>query len=156
MFSVRDGDRSLQFIGNLLAKSSSERPGAFRWIEFELYKTESGSYILSRVGVSLIFHGAACALVSRYKLKEKPNYELSPAATPCEECGPDSSLDLVFPEKFRYWAQVSSTPEGVLEALYKESKDGVWYLTSVAQRLLEGAAKVDFGISEVYNFEVIP
>lgn len=156
MFSVKDGERELQFNGRLLAKSTSARRGALRWIEFELYKTESGSYVLSRIGVSLIFHGAACSLVSKYKLTESPIYELKRNAVPCEECEPDDSLDLVFPEKYRYWAQVSDNPDAVLDALYKKDTNGAYYLTSVAQRLLQDAARVDSEIAEVYNYEIIP
>ena len=157
MFSVKDGDRTLQFSGTLLAKSTSERRGAHRWIEFELYRTESGSYILSRIGVSLLFHGAACSLVSKYKLTENLSANLDSYARPCEECNPDYSLDLVFPEKYRYWAQVSDHPNAVLDALYKYDKEnGAYYLTSVAQRLLQQAAKVDKDIAQVYNVEIIP
>ena len=156
MFSVKDGDRTLQFNGTLLAKSTSERRGAYRWIEFELYRTESGSYILSRIGVSLIFHGAACSLVTKYRLNDAPSYELKDNAIPCEECQPDKSLDFVSPEKYRYWAQVSDTPEAVLDALYKYDSNDARYLTSVAQRLLQEAAKVDSEIAEVYNYEIIP
>jgi|TARA_R110000782_G_scaffold74745_1_gene149312 hypothetical protein len=156
MLSVKDGDRTLQFNGTLLGKSSSERRGAYRWIEFELYRTESGSFILSRIGVSLIFHGAACSLVTKYKLPDAPNYELRENATPCPECNPDFSLDLVFPEKYRYWALVSENPEAVLEALYKHDDYGTKYLTSVAQRLLEGAARLDLDLASVYNYQIIP
>lgn len=157
MLEVRDGDRTLQFNGTLLAKSTSERRGAYRWIEFELYRTESGSYILSRVGVSLIYHGAACSIVSKYRLNESPSENLLNKAVPCEECQPDDSLDLVFPEKYRYWAQVSDQPEAVLDSLYKyDESNGAYYLTSVAQRLLQQAARVDSGINQVYNVEVIP
>ena len=70
MHEVKDGSRTLQFNGRLLGESTSWRRGSTRWIEFKLFKTENGSYILSRVGVSLIFHGAACPLVKRYYLKE--------------------------------------------------------------------------------------
>ena len=152
MFSVKDGDRTLQFNGTLLAKSTSERRGAYRWIEFELYKTETGSYILSRTGVSLIFHGAACQLVSKYKLNESSTNLLPQAAVPCEECQPDTSLDLVFPEKYRHWAQITDDPDDVVQALYKyDEKSSIYYLTSVAQRLLEKAARVDIGIASVYT-----
>ena len=157
MYEVKDGDRTLQFNGTLLAKSTSERRGAYRWIEFELYKTESGAYILSRVGVSLIFHGAACSLVSKYKLTEAPTEDLPRRAIPCEDCQPDDSLDLVFPEKYRNWAQVSDQPDAVLDALYKyDNENGAYYLTSVAQRLLQQAAKVDSALASVYNVEIIP
>ncbi len=152
MFSVKDGDRTLQFNGTLLAKSTSERRGAYRWIEFELYKTETGSYILSRTGVSLIFHGAACQIVSKYKLTEVPANKLLAASVPCEDCQPDASLGLVFPEKYRHWAQVTTDPEDIVQSLYKyDQKNSIYYLTSVAQRLLEKAARVDIGIASVYT-----
>jgi hypothetical protein len=156
MLEVRDGDRVLQFNGQLLAKSSSQRRNAYRWIEFELYKTESGSYILSRVGVSLIFHGAACTLVSKYGLQEKPGSTLKPGAIPCEECAPDYDLDLVFPEKYRHWAQISDKADAVLDALYKFDDNGARYLTGVAKRLLEDASKADNGVAGVYRVEIIP
>ena len=157
MLKVKDGDRTLQFNGKLLASSTSQRKGTFRWVEFELYKTESGSYILSRVGVSLIYHGAACPIVRKYKLTEASSKDISLDAVPCEECDPDSSLDLVFPEKYRYWAQVSDHPSAVIDSLYKyDESNGAYYLTSVAQRLLQQAAKVDSDIAEVYNVQIIP
>lgn len=156
MYEVKDGSRTLQFSGKLLAESSSWRRGSYRWIEFKLYKTDNGSYILSRVGVSLIFHGAACPLVKRYGLNETSSSSLSTDATPCEECNPTRSVEMIFPEKDRYWAQVSEDPTPVLEALYKYDQGGARYLTNVAQRLLEEASDNDRGIESVYRIELIP
>jgi hypothetical protein len=156
MYHVKDGARTLQFNGTLLGKSSSWRRGSTRWIEFELYKTESGSYILSRVGVSLVYHGAACLLVKRYGLVESAYTELEPDAIPCDECSPTEEADLIFPEKHRYWAQVSEEPEAVLDALYKYDQGGARYLTNVAQRLLEDASEKDEAIESVYRIEMIP
>lgn len=156
MYEVKDGSRTLQFNGRVLGQSSSWRPGSNRWIEFSLYKTENGSYILSRVGVSLVFHGAACPLVKRYNLVESSTDKLSEDATPCGECSPNRELPVIFPEKYRNWAQVSEDPEAVLEALYKYDQGGARYLTNVAQRLLEEASKDDSGIERVYRVEMIP
>lgn len=156
MFEVKDGTRILQFNGKLLAKSSSWRRGSTRWIEFELYKTENGSYILSRVGISLVYHGAACPLVTRYGLTEIQAEGLEPDALPCEICQATPNAQLVFPEKPRYWAQVSEEAAAVLEALYKYDDGGARYLTRVAQRLLEDAADIDRGIEKVYRIELIP
>jgi hypothetical protein len=89
-------------------------------------------------------------------LEEKSSSVLSPDSTPCEDCAPDDSLDLVFPEKYRYWAQVSDKPDAVLDALYKYDDNGARYLTVVAQRLLKNAAAVDFAVAEIYNVEIIP
>ncbi len=104
----------------------------------------------------MVFHGAACTLVKRYNLQEAPTAELHLDATPCEECDPDDSIELVFPEKYRHWAQVTDKPEVVLESLYKYDDNGTKYLTSVAERLLQEAAKLDSDIANVYNYEIIP
>jgi hypothetical protein len=156
MYEVKDGSRVLQFEGRVLGESSSEAKDSTRWIEFKLYKTESGSYILSRVGVSLVYHGAACSLVRKYKLHEVKSYDVREDAKPCEECMPSRQLPMLFPEKERTWAQVSDNPEAVLEALYKHNYDGTKYLTKVAKRLLEKAATLDERIDLVYRIEVIP
>jgi hypothetical protein len=156
MFEVKDGNRTLQFNGKLLGKSSSKRGDSTRWIEFELYRTESGSYILSRIGVSVVFHGAACPLVKKYGLQEVEYSELLNSALPCEECYPTEEAELIFPEKNRYWAQVSEEPTAVLDALYKYDEGGARYLTNVAQRLLEDCSKQDLKIAKVYKVEIIP
>lgn len=156
MYEVKDGSRTLQFNGKLLAESSSARRDSTRWIEFKLYKTENGSYILSRIGVSTVFHSATCPLVRRYNLIEKTVDELKTTATPCEECRPSTNVPMIFPEKDRTWAQVSEDPEAVLEALYKYDQGGARYLTNVAQRLLEQASGIDENIEKVYRIEMIP
>lgn len=156
MYEVKDGARTLQFDGTLLGESSSWKRDSTRWIEFKLYKTLSGSYVLSRIGVSLVYHGAGCPLVRRYGLTEAPASELRTDAVICEQCEPDESVVLVFPEKYRYWAQVSDEPQAVLEALYKYDDGGARYLTNVAQRLLESASKSDSSIESIYKIEVIP
>jgi hypothetical protein len=95
-------------------------------------------------------------LVRRYGLQETGISNLRKGAIPCEECRPTDSLDLVFPEKNRYWAQVSDEASAVLDALYKFDEGGARYLTNVAQRLLEEASDSDSGIDSVYRIEVIP
>jgi hypothetical protein len=155
-YEVRDGSRILKFNGKLLAESSSWRRRSYRWVEFQLYKTENGSYILSRVGISLLFHGAVCPLVKRYGLQELPYTDLDKDAVPCEECNPDSSAGLVFPEKTRHWALVSEEPDAILEAVYKYDDGGARYLTNVAQRLLDEASEADEKLASIYRVELIP
>lgn len=156
MIEVKDGSRILKFNGKLLGKSSSWRRGSNRWIEFELYKTDNGSYVLSRVGVSVIYHAGACHLVKRYGLQEAGVEALRDDVVPCDECRPSFEAGVVFPEKHRYWAQVSEDPNAVLEALYKYDNGGARYLTHVAQRLLEESSETDKGIESVYRIEMIP
>jgi hypothetical protein len=112
--------------------------------------------VLSRIGVSLIYHGAACPLVKRYGLQEIDFESLDQKAVPCEECEPTDEAELVFPEKYRHWAQVSEDPNAVLDALYKYDDGGARYLTNVAQRLLEDASNNDSKIESIYRIELIP
>jgi len=158
MIHVKDGDRTLQFNGKLLGKSSSQKRDSVRWIEFSLYRTESGSYVLSRVGVSVIYHVAACHLVKRYNLQEVQtgSVENPRDLLPCDQCAPSLAAEVIFPEKNRHWAQVSDDPSAVLEALYKYDNSGARYLTHVAQRVLEEASQADRGIESVYKVEIIP
>lgn len=145
----------LRFEGRHLASSSSKRPGATRWIEFDLYKTEGGKFVLSRVGVSHIFHSSVCPLVARYGLHEVSSDELSTFATPCLECKPDALDPVVYPETFRYWTMVADSAEAIVEALYKPDDYGARYLTRVAERLLQNAAAQDAEIDMLYRFEYI-
>jgi hypothetical protein len=156
MFEVKDGSRILQFSGKLLGESSSKRRDSHRWIEFKLYRTENGKYILSRVGVSVVFHSSTCPLVKKYGLTEAHPTDLKRDASPCEECLPGGDLPIVFPEKDRTWAQVSDDVEPVLDALYKYDQNGARYLTHVAQRLLEEASELDEQIDRIYRVEMIP
>jgi hypothetical protein len=95
-------------------------------------------------------------LVKRYGLQEVSVDELRNDVVPCDDCRPSFAAGVVFPEKNRYWAQVSEDPNAVLEALYKYDNGGARYLTHVAQRLLEDASGLDEGIETVYKIELIP
>lgn len=158
MIQVKDGSRILQFEGRLIGSSSSYRRGSQRWVEFKLYKTdESGVYVLSRIGVSMLYHHPECEVVSRNNLREAPASALEDGAVPCPDCRPDlvSNFPIVCPERPRHWAQVCETPNAVMDALMKYDDSGSRYLTYVAQRLLEDASDVDDEISAVYRVETI-
>lgn len=149
---VRDGDRTLVFDGALLAESSSRRRGNPRWVEFQLFRTDGGSYILSRVGMTVVFHGADCALVNQYRLKRG---DVDRNTWPCESCNPYHDDEELYPERIRYWAQVMKKPSAVVEALMKFDDQGARYLTLVAQRLLNEASEVDPQIAAAYRVEVV-
>jgi hypothetical protein len=106
--------------------------------------------------VSLVYHGAACPLVKRYSLVDELSDILEKDALACEICNPTKNLPVVFPEKYRYWAQVSEDAKPVLDALYKYDQGGARYLTNVAQRLLEKAAETDENVDAIYRVEMIP
>ena len=156
MYEVRDNKRTLKFDGVLLAFSTSYRPGVKRWIEFGLYKTTGGSYILSRVGETHLYHDPTCAVADRNGLTKIPVEALREGSVPCEFCKPDpSKIELVSPEMPRYWAQVSDTADAVVDSLYKYDEAGARYLTGVAERLLEEASTRDPQIENAYRVETI-
>ena len=157
MYKIKDGLRELTVEGELLSESSSYAPNKPRWIEFKLFKTYSGVYVISRVGFSTLYHDESCKVVSRNHLtpvlaEEIPQGTYSPCPT-CEPIWFDPSG--IFPEKPRPHALVCQTAEAVVEYLTKEDANGSSYLTNVARRLLEDASKVDKGIYDTYMTEVI-
>lgn len=156
MYEVLNGKRTLKFDGVLLAYSTSFRPRSERWIEFSLYRTVGGSYVLSRVGETRLYHTPTCPVVERNGLVPIPLPALREESVPCNICRPDRvETDMVAPELPRYWAQVSDTAEAVVEHLYKLDEQGARYLTSVAERLLEEAAELDPQIERAYRTELI-
>ena len=153
--SVRNGNRTLRFSGDPLAFSSSKRAGSPRWIEFALFKTDKGDYVLSRVGVSHVYHSSTCPLVTRYGLHEAHVDALTVDSVPCEECKPYFADPIIYPETHRYWTLVTEEPGAILDALYKTDKNNTRYLTRVAEQLLEKASEVDPAIDQVYRVEYI-
>ena len=154
MYEVRDGNRVLNFEGTKLASSSSKKPGQHRWIEFELYRTRSGSYILSRVGQTLLFHDPSCPIASRNKLITTGPEALHDEHIACDVCNPFDD-DMVAIEQPRYFALVSEQPDAVIDALYKEDASGARYLKRVAQRLIEDASEFDTRLDRAYKVEFI-
>ena len=155
IFEVKDGKRTIQFRGQKLAASSSRARYSSRWIEFTLYKTEGGTYVLHRLGVSTIFHASTCELVTKYGLHETYNVDLSTTAHPCEECRPSASDPLVYPELDRHWTLTTKDPEAILKALYRPDGSGGRYLTKVAERLLDDASDVDSEIDAAYRVQYL-
>lgn len=150
-YAVKDGVRTLKFDGELLAQSSSRIGSRPRWVEFYLFLTTKGIYVVSRIGVSRFYHSGDCDVVSRNRLSAIDESELALDAVPCPECNP-TGLDAegVYPETPRYWAQHSEKPKGIVASLMKYDNNGIEYLTNVARRLLEDAAEVDEGLSDAF------
>lgn len=156
MIKVQDSGRTLQFEGTMLGESSSRRSGASRWVEFTLYRTAAGSYVLSRVGQTLLYHDPSCPVVERNNLDTVPSSVVNDTQVPCPECRPRlSSTAEVALEAPRHWALVSDSAEGVLDALYRYDETGARYLTMVAQRLMAQASGKDPAIAAAYQTETI-
>lgn len=156
MHVVQDGSRNLKFEGTLLAHSSSRTKSKPRWIEFSLYRTVKGHYVLSRVGISLVVHHGTCPTVKRNALDPLPSEVLLDGRIPCYDCQPDLEVDeLVYPETDRKWAQVSDSAQGVVSSLMQTDANGTDYLTEVARTLLVKAADGDSQIADAFYTEYI-
>jgi len=154
--SVRDRYQILKFNGTKLSESSSQAPNKTRWVEFELYVTHSGIYVLSRKGASILFHDENCDVVTRNKLSAISPDELPLSYIACPDCKPSRiSIDGVFPETARYWAVRSRKPQDIVNALMQFDNNNIKYLTKVASDLLEEASKYDPNIKNVFEVEII-
>lgn len=143
-YIVRHGVQNYEVVGELLAESTSRVGNKPRWVEFKLYRSEAGIYVLSRVGASIYFHSEDCDVVTRNKLSPISQDRLPPIYIPCPECNANRmDPDGIYPETPRYWATHTPEPEAIVEAMQKRGKDGVGYLTNVANRLLVTAAGKD-------------
>lgn len=155
-FSVRDGVRKLEFNGTKLAESSSRSPNKPRWVEFSVYRTPKGQYVISRIGYSIFYHAADCFTVARNNLSAVDGLTLSADYVACSTCKPSRvTIDGVFPETPRYAAWVCSDALGVVNSLMKEDDNGTEYLTNVARRLLVDASLLDEDIADAFYVDRI-
>lgn len=155
-FSVKDGVRKLEFDGVHLAESSSRAPKKPRWVEFSIYRTPKGQYVVSRVGYSIFYHAQECFTVSRNSLSPVDGLTLSAEYVACSTCHPSRLLEEgVFPETPRPAAWVCSDALGVISSLMKQDDNGTEYLTNVARRLLIDASKLDADIADAFYVDRI-
>lgn len=156
-YEIRDGVRKLLVQGDLLSSSTSEDKFKDRWVEFKLFKASvTGSYVISRVGHSRLYHDDSCDVVSRNRLSAVSSEDLNGVYKPCLKCNPNwINPEGIYPEVPRSHAQVCTTAHGVLDYLTKYDSEGSEYFTNVAKRLLEDASKVDNDIKDAYMTEVI-
>ena len=161
---VRDDQRILRFEGEELGYSSSRRDDSARWIEFTLYKTNGdGQYVLSRIGVSRVYHTPDCRFSRRGHIEPVTADNLEPDAVPChlvpsviDGCRPDEEdFPLVCPEEDKTWARVFKTPEALLSGLMKHDRNGNFYLTGVARRLLAAAGEKDPAVAGAHQVQTI-
>lgn len=155
-FSVRDGVRTRPFEGIKLAESSSRVHGRPRWVEFALYVTPKGQYVVSRIGYSVFYHAKSCHTVVRNNLSAVDGLELAGEYIPCSTCRPTrTEEDGVFPETPRFAAWVCPDAGSVVSSLMQEDDNRIEYLTNVARRLLLDASTLDSDIEYAFNVDPI-
>lgn len=144
----------IQFNGDKLAHSTTETSDSVRWIEIEIYKTQSGRYVIHRIGVSLVYHKYNGPCVGK-GVKTRLS-ELDGDVVPCKDCRPprrsmhgyDEDQDLlVSAEQDRHTADVCSANE-VQDCLMVRPYRGQPFLSSPARKALDQAIAADPSLSE--------
>lgn len=141
---VRDGARLLTFDGELLGHITSGDKDKTRWTEMSVYKTTSGTYILEKVGKSIVTHMPECVEIRG----EIPRFQTAhPGADPDDfeyhDCVPDEyDFTKLLVELDRYWATIAEDPQQIIEALYRK-RDGVRHMPRISIELLEKLGNVD-------------
>lgn len=158
-YQVRDRHRILTFNGVLLAEASSRRRDASRWTELRLYQTVGGSYVLEKIGRSVVTHMPTCAEIVD---KNLPRFqEVHPGADPDEDfeyhdCVPDEyDFTLLLVEQDRCWGLTTDSPTAVMEALKLKGR----YVEQtrmpvVGRSLLDAAARVDARFKVLWTVQV--
>lgn len=78
---AEDSHQAYEWEGAQIAAVTTHRPGRARWLEMELYRLDSGGYLLHRLGHSVVYHEASgpCAHKGRPVTAER----LPDTATRC-------------------------------------------------------------------------
>jgi hypothetical protein len=150
---VRDGARRITFDGQLIGSVSSRRHDSPRWSEYKLYRTVAGSYVLEKVGRSIVVHMPSCqdiiAQLDRFQT-------VHPGADPtdgwwfCETCtAAGYNITALLVENDRSWVTISEDPQEIIDALYRR-KGGARSLQRISLSLLEQASRADEKISEAF------
>ncbi len=149
---VRDGSRLITFDGTLLGFVTSERPEVARWTEMSVYLTEGGSYVLEKVGRSLICHMPGCNELGSRSLprfqEQHPGDDPDNGYVFHEECVPEEyDFTRLLIEENRYWATVTQDPHEIVAALEKRKDGGIKVLPRIGMELLEKVSEnhPDFG-----------
>lgn len=156
-YQVRDGSRLLEFEGKLIASVSSRKPGSTRWTEMWVYITEGGSYVLEKLGQSIVCHMPGCPDAA----DDLPRFQAeNPGDDPdngyeFHDCVPELyDFPSLLIEEPRYWALVSKQPEEIVEALYRR-RYGVRTLPRVAMNLLEQVSAADPNFGDEWRMEKV-
>jgi hypothetical protein len=151
---VNDQYGILEFEGELIGEASTESDRSPRWTEIQIYRTTGGNYVVSRVGVSLVYHNmdATCASglprLAR-DLVENDQRQLEP----CDDCQP-ADLEALPPatrvrvETDRHSAEAVPADK-LVQALTLKRANGSTYVSNVAQTALSMALENDPSLIDV-------
>lgn len=152
LYTIKDGVKTHVLNAVILGHSSSKNSRVKdRWVEFTIYKTPKGQYVVSRIGMSVVYHAEGCKSISKHGLSAIDGDTLTSANIPCSDCNPKPTPEnKVYPEVSRPFVLVCNSPHGVIKFMHKIDDFGVEYLTNVAKDALEDAADMDEDMYAAY------
>jgi hypothetical protein len=163
---AEDSHQSYEWEGTLIAAVTTQRPAHGdrrpRWLEMNLYRLDSGGYLLHRLGRSVVYHAAAgpCAFKGEEVLVET----LPDDAVRCEDaplargpvCAPRWPQDLaddevVLLEQVRHTIDQGPDPQSIVEraSVANHRKEGVRSvgLSQPVKEMIRKAAACDEGFA---------
>lgn len=134
------GENEYKFRGVRLAHATTESQDNHRWLEIDIYRTQAGTYVVEKIGMSVVYHaeGARCgSRAFNYVFKEDDRAEL----VPCPRCKPSARPgDIVRMEDEKHETFVSNTAEEMVVTL----------LPHVSLRALREAAQNDDSLRQTF------
>lgn len=162
MITIQDTDgRQVRFEGDLIGEATSREPRSLRWSETRIWRTRAGSYIVQKVGRTLVFHSTSgrCRTGEKVAVRDIPRDQLA-NLIPCPKCRPDAVTsaqedDEVRLEEDRYTVHISETARGAVECCRSVDDDGVQFTTWYNADALRKASEVDEDIRAAYAVRVV-
>jgi len=160
-----DGDRRIQFIGVELGRATSDDGDALRWTEVAIYRTESGTYLTTKIGRSVVFHrvDGPCTRGAETAISEAMRDPRHAELVGCPLCWPDADVALtdlgesgiIRLERDIHSTHIADTASGAIATLYRRDENGTRYLIKVARDALATAIQQDVDLRTAAQVEYV-
>lgn len=158
LYKLKNEDRFLEFVGERIAHVSSENNDSLRWLEVNIYTTESGGYVYETIGKTVVFRPASEDNPRARKVTPALVRNFDGATLVCDPKFGDAEIEdflgkHVIIEEDRHRATFSPTADGLVESAKVADSDGILFITNTAKTALYQAAQVDPTIHDAYLVE---
>lgn len=159
-WNVKDGQRSVTFVGQLVASADSQSGTDVRWTELSLYRTSTGRYILEKIGRSDVFHSELCKRRSKglsftdlhaAAEAQSRDQDVTTSYIACTDCRPDFEVRPAWVEQDISSVAVYENVPVMIDAMYRRDADSAHFMSRVSRMLLDNASRKDPSISTVLN-----
>lgn len=166
--------REFRIIGDKLGTASTSDQGRSRWSELEIWKTESGQYVIVKAGRSDLVHATReCAGSYAEELTgDDLRQRLTEAYVPCYKCctsetfarlreqnrsplGVDKTTPCLYSENDLVSVIVAADAADAVKAVHTRGRNGVSHLTNMALDALREACLRDEVLRSAFEVVVI-